>query len=254
MAKAKASPAADLRLRAQQIYRVLARQYPDAKCALHHENPFQLLVATILSAQCTDARVNMVTPALFAKYPTPQAMAQAPLEQLQQQIRSTGFFRNKAKSLKQSSEMLARDFGGCVPDSMQELLKLPGVARKTANVILGNAFGKNEGVVVDTHVARVSARLGLTRHADPIKIERDLMRLYPAKDWTLLAHLLIFHGRALCTARKPRCESCPISRLCPQIGIASRPGTLPRRARQVASIQAASATRAWESSKIKPPA
>lgn len=208
------------RQRAEALYRAMRQLYPQARCALHHTNPFQLLVATILSAQCTDVRVNMVTPRLFARYPTPQAMAAASLQELQQQIRSTGFFRNKAQSLKQSSEMLVRDFGGRVPDSMEELLKLPGVARKTANVVLGNAFGKNEGVVVDTHVARVSARLGLTRHADPVKIERDLMALFPQRQWTMLAHLLIGHGRAICVARKPRCEVCPVLKLCPRVGVA----------------------------------
>jgi len=214
-----AEGAAERAARARQVYAALRRQYPQARCALDFGDPFQLLVATILSAQCTDVRVNMVTPELFARYPTPEAMAGASLEKLQEQIRSTGFFRNKAKALKAASQQIAERHGGRVPDTMESLVALRGVARKTANVVLGNAFGKSEGVVVDTHVARVSARLGLTKQVDPVKIERDLMGLYRPEEWTMLAHVLIFHGRAICAARRPRCEACPVRELCPRIGV-----------------------------------
>lgn len=205
--------------RAKQIYRSLAKLYPDARCALNHRNAYELLIATILSAQCTDARVNLVTPGLFKKYPDPAAMARAPLPEIEQAIRSTGFYRNKAKSLQGASRILAEKYNGRVPDTMDQLIELPGVARKTANVVLGNAYGKNEGVVVDTHVGRLSRRMGLTRHADPKKIEQDLIKLFPRKDWAMLAHLLIHHGRAVCVARKPRCEVCTLASVCPQIGL-----------------------------------
>jgi endonuclease-3 len=197
------------------IYDRLAEHYPDAKCALIHETPFQLLVATILSAQCTDKRVNMVTPALFARYPTPAAMAAAKLEDLEEMIKSTGFFRSKAKSLVGMATAVAEQHAGQVPDEMATLVALPGVGRKTANVVLGNAYDKNEGIVVDTHVARVSQRLGLTKHTDPVKIERDLVKLFPRPRWTMLSHLLIEHGRQICDARRPRCEVCFLNDVCP---------------------------------------
>jgi len=193
----------------------LKETYPDAHCELDFTNPFQLICATILSAQCTDVRVNMVTPALFAKYPDAQALAAARQEDVEEIIRSTGFFRNKAKSLIGMAQAAVAEHGGEIPASMDSLVKLPGVGRKTANVVLGNAFAINEGVVVDTHVARVSGRLGLTAHTDPVKIEQDLMRLAPREEWTLLSHLLIFHGRRICIARKPRCRECVLAPLCP---------------------------------------
>ena len=205
--------------RAAALYRRLEKLYPDAECALHHDNPWQLLVATILSAQCTDVRVNMVTPELFRKYPTPDAMAKAKLPDIEKLIRSTGFFRNKAKSLKGAAIAVVDDYDGKVPDTMEQLLQLPGVARKTANVVLGNAYGKNVGVVVDTHVGRLSNRLGLTGEIDPKKIERDLMARFPCKNWTMLSHLLIHHGRGPCKARNPRCEECDLLPSCPQIGV-----------------------------------
>jgi endonuclease-3 len=173
------------------------------------------VIATILSAQCTDRRVNMVTPLLFRTFPTAASLADAPPEELEEIIRSTGFFRNKTKSLIGLGKALVERYDGEVPDSMDALVKLPGVGRKTANVILGNAFGKNEGVVVDTHVARVSLRLGLTREKDPVKIEQDLMPLFPREDWALLSHLLIFHGRRVCEARRPKCEICVLNDICP---------------------------------------
>lgn len=206
---------ADRARRARLIFRRLARAYPDATCALDHHNAFELLCATILSAQCTDARVNLVTPRLFARYPTPQALAEASPDEVQEIIRSTGFFRNKTKSLIGMAQALVAEHGGEVPRSMEALRPLPGVGRKTANVILGNAYGINEGVTVDTHVARLSRRLGLTRHEDPVRIELDLMPLFPRKDWTLLSHLLIFHGRRICIARRPKCGECVLNDICP---------------------------------------
>lgn len=198
----------------------LARAYPDAGCSLNYGNAFELLVATILSAQCTDERVNMVTPALFARCPTPRTMAAIPQEELEGLIRSTGFFRNKAKNLKGAANTLVVDFSGVVPGTMDELLRLPGVARKTANVVLGNAFGLSEGFVVDTHVARLAGRMGLTRHEDPSKIEEDLMKAFRREDWTALGHRLIHHGRAVCSARKPACGACTLAKLCPKVGVA----------------------------------
>jgi len=189
--------------------------YPDASCALDYRNPFELLCATILSAQCTDARVNLVTPILFARYPTPEALARAKPAEVEAIVRPTGFFRNKTRSLIGMAQALVADFGGVVPQSMEELRKLPGVGRKTANVILGNAYGINDGITVDTHVTRLSRRLGLTRHDDAVKIEFDLMPLFPRDHWGLISHLLIFHGRQVCIARRPRCESCVLSDLCP---------------------------------------
>jgi endonuclease-3 len=189
--------------------------YPDARCALDHADAFQLLCATILSAQCTDARVNLVTPVLFAGYPTPQALARAKPAEVEAIIKSTGFFRNKTRSLIGMAQALVADHGGEVPRTMAALLTLPGVGRKTANVILGNAYGINDGITVDTHVTRLSRLLGLTRHEDPIRIEQDLMPLFPRDHWALLSHLLIFHGRQVCIARRPRCEVCVLSDLCP---------------------------------------
>jgi endonuclease III len=201
--------------RAIEVFARLKRAHPDAHCELDHETPLQLLMATILSAQCTDKRVNMVTPTLFKRFPTAQALADAQQEELEEIIKSTGFFRNKSKSLIGLGKALVERHGGAVPDSMETLVKLPGVGRKTANVILGNAFGKNEGVVVDTHVGRLSLRLGLTRETDPVKVERELMPLIPREDWTMLAHVLVFHGRRICYARTPKCEICVLSEICP---------------------------------------
>ena len=201
--------------RAAEIYRRLQEHYPNAHCALDFKTPFQLLVATILSAQCTDKRVNMVTPALFKRYRTPAAMSEAKPEELEEMIKSTGFFRNKTKSLLAMSRAVAEQHGGRVPDTMEELVKLPGVGRKTANVLLGNAYDKNEGVVVDTHVGRVSGRLGLTKETDPVKVEQDLVKLFPREQWTMLAHLLIEHGRQICDARRPKCEICFLNDICP---------------------------------------
>lgn len=211
------SPArvADRTAWAGQVLRRLKKAYPGATCALEHRTPFELLVATILSAQCTDVRVNMVTPALFAKYPTARSLAEAGQADVEDLIRSTGFFRNKARNLIGMARALVEAHGGEVPADMEALRVLPGVGRKTANVVLGNAFGMNEGVTVDTHVARLTKLLGLTRHTDPIKIERDLMDLVPRKDWTLVSHLLIWHGRQVCIARRPRCDECVLRHGCP---------------------------------------
>jgi len=208
---------ANLKKRAAQITRKLKKRYPDARTALNHTSALELLVATILSAQCTDARVNMVTPALFKKYPTARHFAEASQEILQEEIRSTGFYRNKAKNIRTACARIVEDFGGKVPDNMEDLLSLPGVARKTANVVLGDVFGKCEGIVVDTHVTRISQRLKFTSHKNnqADRIEKDLMAIIPRKDWTIFSHLLIFHGREICTARRPRCAECPISRHCP---------------------------------------
>jgi endonuclease-3 len=193
----------------------LKAAHPDAACALEHRSPFELLIATILSAQTTDARVNMVTPGLFARYPDARAMGRAELADLEALVRSTGFFRNKSKSIRGASERLEREFDGVVPRTMDELLTLPGVARKTANVVLGVGHGVAEGVVVDTHVARVSRRLGLSRAGHPERIERELMKKLPRSEWIHFAHLLIFHGRRVCVARKPRCPECAVLDLCP---------------------------------------
>jgi endonuclease III len=206
--------------RASEVFRRLRKAYPDAKCALDHSSPLELLVATVLSAQCTDVRVNMVTPALFRKYKTAADYARAPAGELEREIRQTGFFNSKAKSLRRAGAAIAAEHGGKVPDTMEALVALPGVGRKTANVILGNAFGKDEGFVVDTHVARLSRRLGFTRETDPVKIEQDLITLVPRGKRTLGAHCLIFHGRRICVARKPKCEICPVNPLCPKVGVA----------------------------------
>ncbi|HEX7117526.1 MAG TPA: endonuclease III [Longimicrobiales bacterium] len=203
------------RERALAIVARLKREYPDAECALHHRNAFELLAATILSAQCTDERVNQVTPALFARYPTAADLAAARQEELEAIIRSTGFFRSKAKNLIGMANALVERHGGAVPAEMDALVKLPGVGRKTANVVLSNAFGRAEGVVVDTHVKRLSGRLGLTRNTDPVKVEQDLMALLPREHWGDVEHLLIWHGRQVCDARRPRCERCAVADLCP---------------------------------------
>ncbi|HUR93147.1 MAG TPA: endonuclease III [Gemmatimonadales bacterium] len=209
----------DAPTRAPEILTRLRAAYPDARCALEHRNAFELLCATILSAQCTDARVNIVTPKLFARYPTPRALASARREELEELIRSTGFYRNKAKSLIGMAQSLEADHGGEVPRTMDALRVLPGVGRKTANVILGNAYGINEGITVDTHVTRLSRLLGLTRHEDPVKIEFDLIPLFPRDHWALLSHLLIFHGRRICIARRPRCAQCVLSDICPSSSV-----------------------------------
>jgi len=206
---------------AKDVVKRLGKAYPEAKCALDHRTPFELLVATILSAQCTDVRVNLVTPSLFAKYPTAKALAKAEQDDVEAIIRSTGFFRNKAKNLIGMARALMDRHHGEVPADMEELRVLPGVGRKTANVVLGNAFGMNEGVTVDTHVARLSKLLGLTRHTDPIKIETDLMALVPRQDWTIVSHLLIWHGRQVCIARRPKCGSCVLASLCPAAKVPS---------------------------------
>jgi len=208
--------------RVARIIALLKREYPDAHCELDYRSPFELLVATILSAQCTDARVNLVTPALFARYPTPAALAGARQEEVEALIRSTGFFRNKARSLIGMAQAIGAGHAGSVPSTMAELQVLPGVGRKTANVILGNAYGKNEGITVDTHVARLARLLGLTRQATPEKIEQDLMALVPRKDWTLISHLLIWHGRRVCIARRPRCEICVLNRICPSSRVSGK--------------------------------
>jgi endonuclease-3 len=213
------APSAKVRKRLERvaaILPILKRTYPQARCRLDHRSPLQLLVATILSAQCTDDRVNIVTKDLFSKYKTAADYARIPQEQLEREIQSTGFFRSKAKSIRGMASAIVAEHDGEVPHTMEELTALPGVGRKTANVVLGNAFNQNVGIVVDTHVTRVSNRLGLTDHAtDAVKIEHDLIPLVPQEDWALWSHLLIFHGRAVCVARKPRCADCPILEHCP---------------------------------------
>ena len=206
---------AKLHAQARSIERLLRKEYPGATCELDHRDALELAVATILSAQCTDKRVNMVTPALFARYPDVFALASADQHDIEDIIKSTGFFRNKARSIVGMAKAIVAHHGGQVPRTMDDLVVLPGIGRKTANVILGNAFGLNEGVVVDTHVARLSARLGLTREKDPVKIEHALMPLFPRESWTLLSHLLIWHGRRVCDAKKPRCAECVLRRICP---------------------------------------
>lgn len=201
--------------RVRVILPILKKTYPDAKCSLDHRTPLELLVATILSAQCTDDRVNIVTKSLFKKYKSARAYAEVPPEELEKDIQSTGFYRNKAKSIRAMAASLIEEHGGQVPKTMDELTHLAGVGRKTANVVLGNAFGQNIGVVVDTHVGRLSQRLGLTTHEDAVKIEQDLIAIVPQEEWTLWSHLLIAHGRAICQARKPKCDICPLLPHCP---------------------------------------
>ena len=213
--KGRTETPADRKARARKIVARLERAYPDVKCALDHASALELLVATILSAQCTDVRVNLVTPALFAKYRTASDYATANPRVLEKEIQSTGFFRNKTKSIIGMAQAVVERHGGKVPDTMAELVALPGVGRKTANVILGVWFGKNEGVVVDTHVHRISRLLKLTRQDDPVKIERDLMELIPRPKWDRFGHLMIHHGRRVCIARRPECEECVVNDLCP---------------------------------------
>jgi endonuclease III len=210
--KPRRNPLAPERISA--ILERLAQAYPKAECALHHSNPWELLVATILSAQCTDARVNMVTPSLFKKFPTPTDFAHAPLVEIEEEIRSTGFYHNKAKSLNGAARTLIAEYGGQVPQTMDQLLSLPGVARKTANVVLGVAFGKAVGVVVDTHVLRLSRRLELTQATVPVLVEQDLMKIIPQDHWIAFSHEMIHHGRQICIARKPRCVDCTLETLC----------------------------------------
>ena len=210
------TPSPALRRRTNQILAILKRTYPDAHCALHFTTPLELLIATILSAQCTDERVNQVTPALFARCPDAASLAAISQSELEKIIHSTGFYRAKARSLRSCAASLVADHQGKVPRTMEALHKLAGVGRKTANVVLGNAFGLAEGVVVDTHVGRLSRRMGLTRHLDPVKVESALVRLIPKEDWTLVSHLLIAHGRKRCNARKPDCAQCELRKVCPQ--------------------------------------
>ena len=214
------------RERAAQVNSLLAEAYPDAHCELDHEGPLQLLVATVLSAQCTDARVNLVTPALFARYPSAADYAAADPEDVEEIIRSTGFFRSKAAAITGIGRALVEQYGGEVPGRLEDLVTLPGVGRKTANVVLGNAFGV-PGITVDTHVGRLARRLGWTRSADPVEVEADLAALFPPEEWTMLSHRLIFHGRRTCFARKPACGRCPIAHLCPSAGTGEPPA--PRR-------------------------
>ncbi|MBX3290119.1 MAG: endonuclease III [Acidobacteria bacterium] len=206
---------ADLKKRTAEIIKRLKKAYPDAHCALVHSNPFELMIATILSAQCTDERVNIVTADLFRKYRSPQDLANADQHELEKDIHSTGFFRNKAKNIKAASRRIIDVYGGKVPQTMEDLLTLGGVARKTANVVLGNAFGIASGIVVDTHVSRLSQRLGLTTQTTPEKIEKDLTVLVPKRDWVMFSHWLIFHGRQVCNARKPKCDQCCLADQCP---------------------------------------
>jgi endonuclease-3 len=208
--------------RLAKIIAALKRTYPDAHCELVHSNPLELLVATILSAQCTDKRVNLVTASLFRKYRSAADYARTPAGELEEAVKTTGFFRNKARSLRACCRALVEKHGGEVPRTMEELVALDGVGRKTANVVLGNAFGVNRGVVVDTHVARLSLRLGLTRKTAPVVVETDLMGLVPQNEWTLFSHLLIWHGRRRCSARRPDCPNCEIKSLCPRVGVVTR--------------------------------
>jgi endonuclease-3 len=207
----------DKKKQVQKVLRILKRVYPDADCALHHQNAFQLLVATILSAQSTDKQINKLTPALFARFPDAKAMSKASLKELETLVYSSGFYKNKAKNLLAMSQRLCEVYGCEVPDRMEDLLSLPGVARKTANVVLGNAFGQASGIVVDTHVGRIARRLGWTQEKDPVKVERDLMRLIPKSKWVWISHALIHLGRGPCQARKPHCDDCPLGRVCPKI-------------------------------------
>ncbi len=208
-----------LRKHAAAVVRLLRKAYPEAECALKHENAFQLLVATILSAQCTDERVNQVTPELFKRYPAPADLAAAKRTDIERIIQSTGFFRNKAKSIHELSQRLTDEFGGRVPQDIEILVTLPGIGRKTANVVLGTAFGIASGVVVDTHVHRISQRLGLTKEDTPVKIEQDLMQLLPKKEWIDYSHRVIHHGRQVCKARRPLCDQCSLAKNCPRVGV-----------------------------------
>jgi endonuclease-3 len=206
---------------ASKVVRQLRKDYGDAECALNHDSPFQLLIATILSAQCTDERVNIVTAELFKRYPAANDIAKAPIRSLEKLVQSTGFFRNKAKNIKACSQDLVALHDGEVPQQLDDLVKLAGVGRKTANVVLGTAFGIASGVVVDTHVGRISRRLGLTEEKDPVKVEKDLMGKLPKKEWVMYSHRVIHHGRAVCKARKPQCDGCSFESYCPRVGVAS---------------------------------
>lgn len=219
MAKAKIAPSNERKSLAGKVVRQLARDYAVAECALEHDGPFQLLIATILSAQCTDERVNIVTKDLFAKYPDAQAMATAPIGDLEKLIKTTGFFRNKAKNIRDCAKALVKDHDGEVPQDLEAMTKLAGVGRKTANVVLGTCFGIPSGVVVDTHVSRLSQRMGLTSAEDPVKIESDLMALLPKKEWITFSHRMIHHGRQICGARKPKCDACGMADFCPRVGL-----------------------------------
>ena len=218
-AKKRTAPQLKKQAHAAQVVALLKQEYPAAECALVHETPFQLLISTILSAQCTDERVNIVTKELFAKYKTPAALAAVPIGRLETLIQSTGFFRNKAKNIHECCVQLVEQHGGQVPAEMEELVNLPGVGRKTANVVLGTAYRIASGVVVDTHVTRLSQRLGLTRHEDAVKIERDLIQLLPDTEWIDFSHRMIWHGRRICKARKALCEQCVLKEICPKIGV-----------------------------------
>ena len=212
-------PATDAKRHAGKVARRLARHYADAQCALHFSSPLQLLIATILSAQCTDERVNMVTPELFRRFPGADDLANASQSEIERIIQSTGFFRNKAKNIKECCRRLVEEHGGEVPQDLESLIRLPGIGRKTANVVLGTAYGIASGVVVDTHVGRLSIRLGLSAHKDPIKVERDLMALLPRREWIAFSHRMIHHGRRICVARNPKCDICPLNDICPKIGV-----------------------------------
>jgi endonuclease-3 len=211
--------ATDAKRQAGKVAKLLARHYADAQCALHFSSPLQLLIATILSAQCTDQRVNMVTPELFRRFPAADDLARAPQSEIERIVQSTGFFRNKAKNIKECCRRLVEEHGGEVPQDLEALVRLPGIGRKTANVVLGTAYGIASGVVVDTHVGRLSIRLGLTSHKDPIKVERDLMALLPRREWIAFSHRMIHHGRRICVARSPKCDICPLNDICPKIGV-----------------------------------
>ncbi|QDU57100.1 endonuclease III [Aeoliella mucimassa] len=217
--KTPAMPVAERKKQAAKVVRRLEADYPDAECALTHDNAYQLLIATILSAQCTDERVNIVTEELFAKLPTPADIAGAPIAKLEKLVQSTGFFRNKAKNIKACSQALVDDHQGEVPKDLDILVNLPGVGRKTANVVLGTAFGIPTGVVVDTHVGRLSRRLGLTTNTDAVKVEKDLMEILPKPKWIEFSHRMIHHGRAICNARKAKCDDCSMKKFCPQIDV-----------------------------------
>jgi endonuclease-3 len=210
----------DLKKHAARIARILRRQYPDAACSLDFQTPLELLVATILSAQCTDERVNMVTKGLFRKYRTASDYARSDISELEREVQSTGFFRNKAKSIRNCCRLLVEQFDGEIPPSIEQLVELPGIGRKTANVILGTAFHIASGVVVDTHVGRLSQRMNLSRQKDAERIEKDLMELFPSKEWVALSHRMIQHGRKVCMARKPKCDVCPLNKVCPRVGVA----------------------------------
>jgi endonuclease-3 len=218
-ARSEAAGEAEKQAQAARALRRLKADYPAATCALENETPFELLVATILSAQCTDERVNLVTPELFRRWPTAAEMARAPIKALEKTIQSTGFFRNKARNIKAASQALLEQHDGEVPRDMEAMVALPGVGRKTANVVLGTAYGLATGIVVDTHVTRVSRRLGLTQHTDPVKIEQDLIEVVPQSEWVDFAHRMIHHGRQICTARKPKCPQCSMNSFCPKIGL-----------------------------------